>query len=186
MASERTIAKRYAKAIFDAAGVEKADAMLPALQTIGEAFEQHAQLRHVMLNPAVAEFEKANVLNDLATSALGAQGTSQEFPELRTLLVILEENKRLRVITLIAEELDILVKSYKKLLSLEVESAREISAEEKEALTAQLRVEFGPLLEVSWSVDASLIGGMRVRCADTVLDSTVRGNIEKLRAELMR
>lgn len=55
----------------------------------------------------------------------------------------------------------------------EVTSAAELSGEEKEQLQRSLAAEYGDGLVFSFSVDPSLMGGLRVRVGDRLIDSSI-------------
>jgi F-type H+-transporting ATPase subunit delta len=179
MSADLSVAKRYAKAAFDAVGAERAETLVASLSAFAQQMENHRELRDAFFNPAVSDSEKKQVLNDIA-SALHA-----DLPETKRLLELLLENKRLLLVREIASELDALAKAYKKLLSVEVTTARAVSQSERDGMLEKLRADFGSLLEVSWKEDQSIIGGMRVQCGDTVLDASVRGGLEKMRTQLI-
>jgi F-type H+-transporting ATPase subunit delta len=52
-------------------------------------------------------------------------------------------------------------------------------------LTASLQKKFGLTLKPTVSVDASLIGGVRVNVGDQVLDTSVQAQLERMRVALL-
>lgn len=56
----------------------------------------------------------------------------------------------------------------------EVISAVELSPSQRERIVAQLTARYGPDLELRFSVDESLIGGLIIRIGDQVLDTSLR------------
>jgi F-type H+-transporting ATPase subunit delta len=65
-----------------------------------------------------------------------------------------------------------------------VTSALELSDEERTQVEDSLRRRFGAGLDFEFQVDQALLGGVRVRVGDTVIDSTVATKLESLRDHL--
>jgi len=66
----------------------------------------------------------------------------------------------------------------------EVTSAIELTADEKEALRKKLSDEHGSGLIVTFAVDESLLGGLRVRIGDRLIDNSVATRLAGLRESL--
>ena len=83
------------------------------------------------------------------------------------------------------------LKEYARLIRLEVakrhatiESAAELEASEKSAITRSLRSKFGADVTTDYSVDPSLIGGLRIQVGSTVVDASVRSRLDRLANDL--
>lgn len=66
----------------------------------------------------------------------------------------------------------------------EVTSAIELSAQEQADIRAKLAQEYGDGLAYSFSVDPSLMGGLRVRVGDKLTDNSVASRLARLRESL--
>ncbi len=66
----------------------------------------------------------------------------------------------------------------------EITSAGELSDKEKEALRASLTKQFGNDLIFSFHVDPSLMGGLRVRVGDRLMDTSIASRLAALRESL--
>ncbi|MGL4651635.1 MAG: ATP synthase F1 subunit delta [Caldilineaceae bacterium] len=69
-------------------------------------------------------------------------------------------------------------------LKAEVTSAFELSPEEQQSIRAKLVQEHGDGLIFTFSVDPSLMGGLRVRVGDTLIDTSVASRLALLRESL--
>ncbi|ABU57365.1 MULTISPECIES: ATP synthase F1 subunit delta [Roseiflexus] len=67
----------------------------------------------------------------------------------------------------------------------EVTSAVELSPQQRERITEQLKARYGPDLEVRFSVDESLIGGLIIRIGDQVLDTSLRTRMAAIQRNMM-
>ena len=66
-----------------------------------------------------------------------------------------------------------------------VTSAQSLSAEETAALKAKVEQMTDRTVTLRVAVDDALIGGLTVRIGDTLHDASVRGRLERLRAQLI-
>ncbi|HEY6014096.1 MAG TPA: F0F1 ATP synthase subunit delta [Candidatus Limnocylindrales bacterium] len=66
-----------------------------------------------------------------------------------------------------------------------VTSAAPLTAEETEAVRAWVGRTTGKTVDLTATVDASLIGGLTVRVGDTLMDASVRGRLDRLRTDLL-
>jgi F-type H+-transporting ATPase subunit delta len=66
-----------------------------------------------------------------------------------------------------------------------VTSAAPLTPDETEAVKAWVAKTTGKTVDLSATVDESLIGGLTVRIGDTLMDASVRGRLERLRTELL-
>ena len=83
------------------------------------------------------------------------------------------------------------LKEYARLVRLEVEkrsatieSAADLEAAEKSAITRALRTKFGADVTTQYSVNPGLIGGLRIQVGSTVVDASVRSRLDRLATEL--
>lgn len=65
-----------------------------------------------------------------------------------------------------------------------VTSAVPLTQAEREALSARLTTKFGSDLEFQYDVDAALLGGVRLRVGDQVIDGSVSGRLAAMRDRL--
>jgi F-type H+-transporting ATPase subunit delta len=86
--------------------------------------------------------------------------------------------------------LDIL-QNYKRLLRLEIEkrhatieSASNLSPQNSSEILAKLKQKYSDNLTADFSVDPTLLGGMRVRVGSDVWDGTVRNRLQQLQQQL--
>ena len=66
------------------------------------------------------------------------------------------------------------------MIYIKVSSAEALSDSQQTALLAKLTKELGKTLEPEFTVDPSLIGGIRVAYENMVLDGSVRGGLTRL------
>lgn len=69
--------------------------------------------------------------------------------------------------------------------SAEVTSAVELSAAQRAKIEGELRGRYGKSLDISYTVDPELLGGLLVRVGDKVLDTTVRQRLNAVQRNMM-
>ena len=102
-------------------------------------------------------------------------------------LVIIVEKDRGSEIEGILEYFQAKVREYKKIGVARVCSAVELSAEQKQKVEQKLLQQTSyESFEVTYEVDASLIGGMVIRIGDRVVDSSVKTKLDSLTKNLRK
>jgi len=176
MAESVTIARPYAEALFRAAKESG---------NLAKWAEQLVLLGQVAANPEVhAAIGDPNVaapqLVDLFRSACGTAVDA----ELSNFIQLLSDNNRLGLLP----EICGLFESYKRAEEgtkrAEIISAFPIDETQVKALIPQLEQVFSTKLETSVSVDAELIGGIKVIVGDQMLDASVRGKLDAMATAL--
>ena len=148
-----------------------------------------------MAEPSTIARPYAAALFQASTAADGAQLVAQLdtlagiagndlSPKLRNLLSTVIDNGRLAVLPEIATQFRSLVNDRGGVAEAEVVSAFPLDAGQQASLAKVLEKRFGRQLKVSVTVDASLIGGVRVTVGDEVLDTSVVARLEQMRAAL--
>jgi ATP synthase F1 delta subunit len=66
----------------------------------------------------------------------------------------------------------------------EITSAVELSADEQEQIRRSLAKQYGEGLVFAFEVDPSLLGGLRVRVGDRLMDNSVASRLSKLRESI--
>lgn len=171
-------AKRYAKALFDLTEHDQLDSVIDGLKEITEIWSNSAELREALTNPTYKTDEQISVAGDVAKLA-------KDSVSFVNFVKLLTENKRIGGIAEITDAFSTLVAELREILSLTITSAKEVSEGDKTALLEKVKGEFGSLATIYWEIDPGLIGGMIVRAGDKQLDGSVRGNLEKIRTELL-
>jgi F-type H+-transporting ATPase subunit delta len=78
----------------------------------------------------------------------------------------------------ISREMDTIYKKTQKIVDALVQSAKELSENEKSSITAAIQKNTGRRVNVSFSIDAKLLAGYKVKIGDNVYDNTVRRQLQ--------
>lgn len=176
----RTIARRYAHALFDVTNknrtVDRAEADLNAFRDLVTG---HQQLRRALESPAVPVQRKQAIVDALWAAAKG------ESEDVRRLLHVLAERDRFVLLNDIAEMFSERVLQARRIVAAEVVTAVPLAEDQRGRLREALGKVTGADLRVTERVDPSLVGGVVARVGSVVFDGSVTHQLERLKQQLM-
>jgi F-type H+-transporting ATPase subunit delta len=171
---------RYASAFLDVVTAAKLDTA-----AIGVEFDDFlatwngsSELREFFVNPAIPAVQKVGFL-DTMNRKLGLR------KELRNLLAVLIDNNRIGGVVEVAAAYRKLLQQQLGIQQAEIVTARELGADERNALVAEIGKLAGSRVEASFKLDTNILGGTVVRIGSTVYDGSVRGRLDRLREALV-
>jgi len=169
------LARRYAKALF-AVGKDdgKFEEYNEALQGLNEIFASDIGLADSLTNPLYPMDVREKVMEGIVAS-MGVDKVMGNF------LNLLVEKKRADVLPDIAEEFQIMVDEEKNVSHGSVVSAVELSEELQAKVQATLEKLTGKTVELTTSVDPSIIGGIIAKVGDLELDGSIRTQLASLK-----
>ena len=136
-----------------------------------------SELRTFFVNPAIPAAQKVAILDKL-NAKLGMQ------QELRNLIAVLIQNDRIGQVGEVAAAWRSILQQQLGIRPAEIVTARELSAEERGALEAEVAKLAGARIDASFKLDKSILGGTVVRIGSTVYDGSVRGRLDRLKEAL--
>jgi F-type H+-transporting ATPase subunit delta len=175
----QALARRYARALFDAASREGKDvplALRDELRAVAPLLTGHAELRQALLHPGLGVEPRRRVLAALAERA-GASVL------LRRLLDLLAVRDRVAFLPDIVEAYADVANAARGVVSAVAVSAVAPTEAQTRALAATLGGPAGPA-ELRTRVDPELIGGLLVTVGGKTYDGTVRTQLRALRRRL--
>lgn len=173
-------AARYATAFLDVVTDAKLDAgaIDRQLADFLATWDGSAELRAFFTNPAIPAKQKVAFLDKLnARLALRK--------ELRNLLAVLIDHGRIGNVKEVAESYRRQLQERMGIRPAEIVTARELSADEREALVASVAKLAEGRIDPVFKLDKSILGGTVVRIGSTVYDGSVRGRLERLKEQLV-
>ena len=177
--TNRTAAKRYARALFDVALKERADLdqIDRDLAAFGNLVTAHPTLEKVLLNPAVPAPRKRAAMVELTARARPAAAVAK-------LLVLLAERDRLVLLPDLIEAYRDRLMDHQQVVRAEVATAAPISTERTKAIERSLAQVTGRRVSLSTRVEPQLIGGLVARVGSTVFDGSVTTQLQKMKQRL--
>lgn len=175
MAELATIARPYAEALFQVARKGDLNAVRAQLDALAQVAGDEG-LRQFADHPKTGAVQVFDVMAAAVKQPLDA--AVQNF--LRAVL----ENGRLTALPAVATQFHALASAAQGVAEATVESAYPLDAAQLAELVAVLEKRFERKLTATVTVDASLIGGVRVTVGDEVLDTSVHARLEAMKAQL--
>jgi len=177
------LSTRYAKALVDVvtapgSGVDPAQ-VLAQLREVYELIAGSASLKGALLSPAVSPSRKRAVMGKL-------MAPMRVHDKIRNFVFVVVDHRRVGELASIIEGFETLVDERLGFVRAAVSSARELAADQKASLEAQVARLAGRKARVKFSVDAALIAGVVAHVGSTVYDGSVRGQLEQLKMRLGR
>ena len=178
MADNASIARPYAKAVFDLAQEASAfDAWAPALEQLA-VISNDGDFNALVSDPRVEGARIAELLTDLTKDSLPEGGVN--------FINLLVQNDRVELLSDINQQYTDLVAKAQALVNAEVVTAKPLTEDQKSSLAVALEQRLGMKVKLAETVDAGLIGGAIIKAGDLVIDGSAKGRIEKLTTKLMR
>ncbi len=176
--SATSVARRYARALFSI-GLEDGQfqAYAEQLARVSGAFAGSAELQDAWLNPAHPGAARLAVAEQLAQASGLAPATAN-------LLKLLVERGRTGELAAIARSYGEMVDEKNGRLRAVVTSATPLSSEQQGALQRALCGFTGKDVVLEAKSDPALIGGLTTQIGSTVVDGSVRTQLERLRTAL--
>lgn len=175
MASTTTIARPYARAVFELArernALERWSETLARLALIA----RDPVMQAAFGNPRVPPHELAAIVIDVA----GVRDAAE-----CNLIRLLAERKRLALLPEIARAYEALRAEAERTIEVELRAASEVPPTLQERFIQALKQRLGREVKLKVVKDEQLIGGAVVRAGDLVIDASVRGKLERLAAEM--
>lgn len=148
------------------------------LQGLCRLFSENPDLRRTLNSPLVNSGRKAEIVRDIL-DRVDISDKSRRF-----VLLVMEHN-RLGLLAEIIDALPLAWNDKKGVVSYEVTSAAPLSEAQKRSLGAELeRLERAPV-RLTFGLDAAVLGGLSVRKGNLVFDASLKGSLDRLRAQIL-
>lgn len=170
-------ARRYASALLQfAKEQEEVEVYLDDMNLIFNTVEGSRDLVAFLRSPVIRFDEKKNALREIFGDKV--QKATLLF------LDLLARKGRINLLDQVAAAFREQYNQYAGIIEVGVQSASELSEEQRENLHRSLEQKTGKKVQMDLSVHPGLMGGLSVRMGDTVIDGTVRHKLEELREQL--
>ncbi|HEV8002907.1 MAG TPA: ATP synthase F1 subunit delta [Planctomycetaceae bacterium] len=178
--SSLAVARTYADALLDAAGAAGgSDAVLEELGSfVDDVLGKLPDLRDILFSRVIGRDEKIRLIDQV----IAPRAT----PIVTNFLRVLVRHDRLELVPLIMREARLRHETRSGKQRVQIKTALPLSDLAKEQLRKRLAesLPFDPILETQ--VDPSLIGGIVIRVADTVYDSSLATRVAQLRERIQQ
>jgi F-type H+-transporting ATPase subunit delta len=172
MAEKMTVARPYARAVFEIARESDALAGWSAFLERGSRAVADARVQALIGNPAVSREALAELFIELCGDTAGEHGAN--------FLRLLADNGRMAWLPEIAAEYELLRAEAENIVDVQLTSAIELDEQQRSSFVASLRKRLGRDVRLHCDTDSKLLGGAIIRAGDLVIDGSLLGRLERL------
>jgi F-type H+-transporting ATPase subunit delta len=175
-----TVVNTYARAFADVVMTNHLDPArcLAETQQIAELIQGNKELHKVWDNPSIPAEQKRAVLDGLVKRA-------GMLRQVRNFVAVVIDKRRIRVLPEIVAQFAQELNQRLGFADAEVISARQLGASERAELEADLSRVTGKKIRARYEQDRSILGGAIARVGSTVYDGSVKGQLERIRQQLV-
>lgn len=171
------VVNRYATALFSIA--KEQGAMMKFKEeasAICDILKSEPQYINLLSHPSVIEAQKLELIEEAFSGHV-----SDEFIGLMGLII---KKSRTEYLIRILDQFIHMAKAEEGLVKATITSAMPLTNQQIAQIKANIEQSTGKTIEVEWTQDASLIGGLIVRVGDKVVDGSIKGQMNALKSEL--
>ena len=176
----KLISKTYGDALFETAlDTGKVDGLFEEAAFVGRVLDENPELLKLLHHPNIIKEEKLKVMESVFEGNVSSEMTG-------FLRVVIEKDRESELPAILDWFID-RVKEYKHIGKASVTSASELSEDQKKQIEKRLlETTAYESIEMTFSVDESLIGGLVIRIGDRVVDSSIKTKLYEMKRELMK
>jgi F-type H+-transporting ATPase subunit delta len=176
MALRRSTARRYAEAAYEIA--LRDDTVETWLEAFAVAEERLAapEVARLLRSPAVPVTARLELLDKIVDDAVTGSP--------RNLIALLIRRGRFDELGAVAREFRRLDARRRGIVEALVSAALPLDDADRAAMDQQMTAMTGKDVRMEEQVDPALLGGVQVRVGDRLIDGSIRGRLERLRATL--
>ena len=176
----KLVSKTYGEALFELAmEKENPESFLQEAKGILQVLEESPEFDKLMKHPKISKLEKEEVVENVFSGRV-----SREMTGFLKLIVNKERYGEIKnIISYFAEKLQ----EERGIGVAYITTAVDLTSSQKEAVKNKLLATTSyKVMEMHYTTDAGIIGGMILRIKDRVVDSSVRTKLEEMKKQLLQ
>jgi F-type H+-transporting ATPase subunit delta len=178
MAEYTTSARPYARAVYALATQSSTvDNWTDALALMA-AVTTDTAMQEMLDDPQLSKEQKGQLILKVIADKLNQQQ--------QNLVRLMAENDRLRALPEVAHQFETYRAEAEGKVEAEIISAFALTSEQEKAITNTLKSKLGRDVSITTSTDESLIGGVVIKAGDTIIDGSMKYQLELLAQTLGR
>lgn len=178
MSSHSLIAKRYAKALFEAAlEAKKIDSVDKDMRAIHDICLNDQEFYDFTQNPSISKHDQMAVVDAIVKKSK---------PEVLTanLLNILVSNSRINLLPHVATHAIEMIFTAQDKMTVSVAAATKLTAAQEKKIIKVLEKQTGKTIFVDSHIDETLIGGVVIRYGSKQIDTSIKTKLDTIKREL--
>ncbi len=172
--SSYNVSTRYAKALIDSSTENNTfGRVVEDIELVHNSLRGSREFRSVLASPVINKEKKISIINEIFSSRIS--GETMNF-----LKFVIEKNREEMLIEIIKRFIE-LKNDQLGILVVDAVSSLEMNEKQKEKLKTNLEKKTGNKISLNFVIDEKIIGGFKLKLKDTVIDASVKYQLEKLR-----
>ncbi|NLB52715.1 MAG: F0F1 ATP synthase subunit delta [Syntrophomonadaceae bacterium] len=173
----KSVARRYAEAFFSIAReAEKIDEFQLELQAVVDTIKEVENLQEYFSHLLIPAKEKKEIAAKIFKGKIS--------PMTLNFLMMVLDKRRQAYLESILEEYKDMANEVKNITKADLISAQEVPEVEVKSLQEKLSASTGKTVQLKQTVDPSLLGGIKIRIGDQIMDGTIAKKLEMLKTQL--
>lgn len=171
-------ARRYAKALLDLAKErDEVEPVLEDVSLINNTLKGSRELIVFLRSPIIKYDDKQAALKKLF---------GEEIQEMTSLFLnLLVKKNRINILDQITEAFIDRYNDYAGIIKIEASVAYPLDDEQRKELQQKLEDQTGKKVDLNIEIDESLMGGIAIRIDDTVIDGSVKNQLQELEEQFL-
>jgi len=175
--NNKGMTKKYARALYNVAVQQKdVKEVSNRINYIVDVMKAVPEFSQLLQTHQVSTEDKITILKNVLKDNISSL-------EVELISDILEHNNIL-ILSDIAKHFEYLVETDSNLVNMTITSAKELSAEEVDHIQSSIESHLNKKVDVRTETDKSLIGGVRLRVGNIVIDNTISRRLDMLKNTL--
>ena len=163
-------------ALHSMAGAGKVDQFQQELEKVVQIISETEHLQEYFDHLLIPPKEKKELIDKIFADQVSSLTLN--------FLSMIIDKRRGNYIALIVDEYKVMADETRNITKAELISAREVSEEDIKILAEKLSASTGKTVQLKLQVDPSLLGGVKIRMGDQVIDATVAKRLDMLKEQL--
>lgn len=175
----KSVARRYAEAFFSIAREkESIDKYQQELEMVIKTIKDTENLEEYFGHLLIPVQDKRDIASKIFSGHISSE-------TLNFLMLVLDK-RRQNYLAVILDEYKDMADEVKNITKAQLVSAQEVSEAEVQILAEKLSASTGKQVQLEQMVDPSLLGGIKLRIGDQIMDGTIAKKLEMLKLQLMQ
>jgi F-type H+-transporting ATPase subunit delta len=171
--------KKYAKALLDHVGIEKAPQALTELSMINDLMAKSKEFKSLLINPQFTPEEREKIIKQITGKLKLSDNVIKFVSHLTELMLIIHLSEIIKIATSLYLE-------KKKRAKAVVMTPLQISKNYEDKLRTSLKKLTNRDVDIEYVMDPSLLGGVQIKVGSTLYDTSIKGQLRLLKNELMK
>ena len=179
MSKNKGIIKKYAQLLYQVAVKEDDINQISAhLHSLRSILKSVPELNQLLITRRVGVQDKMIMLKNI----LGNKISDIEMD----LIVLLMENGNMMLFGEVVKRFDYIFDKNSEIIKVQISSSSRLSDDEVQRISTNIENKIQKKIDVATETDASLIGGLKLRVENTLIDGSVSNRLQKMRDTLIQ